>query len=245
MRKTLVYVNISTHHKKRVPVSPFLIRVILNRFYQDTTDLIEINDISRQLEDELCHIKSSYHHEYLSCKYSIPVDELINEEKKIKESIIDIDNVEKELAEFEAIGNSRGKLKYLVNFTTNPETTEQMINNFLAQIPSKYSNYYRLLGPNRIKANGYLEADLRKEWIKVNSEVKIDDDMITKIYNTFEVGKKYGKASIKSTLRNIYQDYNYDKTAKASDLSDYFVLKSTRALEDKTWVNGFEILGRR
>ena len=156
------------------------------------------------------------------------------------------DSVEKELSEFEAIGNTREKLKYLVKYTTEtPGVTEQQINNFLSQIPSKYSDYYYLLGPERIKANGYLEADLRKEWIKVNSEVKIDEGMITRIYNTFNVGEKYGKAKIKSTLKNIYSEFNFDKTAKASDLTDYFVLKSTKAQENGSWVNGFEILGKR
>ena len=69
--------------------------------------------------------------------------------------------------------------------------------------------------------------------------------MISKIYSTFRVGEKYSKSSIKSTLKKIYQDYNFDKTAKASDLSDYFVLKTTSAKENSKWVQGFEILGKR
>jgi len=148
--------------------------------------------------------------------------------------------------EFESIKNTREKLKYLVKFTTETSgITEQMINNFLIQIPGKYTDYYKLLGPDRIKANGYLEADLRREWIKTHSEVKIDEEMIDKIYETFSVGEKYGKASIKSTLKNIYLEYNFNKTAKASDLTDYFVLKNTTVKENGEWVRGFEILGKK
>ena len=158
-----------------------------------------------------------------------------------------LENVDKEVAEFEAIGNVRDKLKYLVKFTTEtPGIAKQQINNFLAQIPEKYERYYTILGPDRIKANGYLEADLRREWVKTNSEIKIDDGMIEKIYSTFEIGKKYDKAKIKTTLKDIYQNYSIDKTAKASDLTDYFVLRTTTVSNnDGKWVSGFEILGKR
>ena len=157
-----------------------------------------------------------------------------------------LENVDKEVAEFEAIGNVRDKLKYLVKFTTEtPGITKQKINNFLAQIPEKYERYYSILGPDRIKANGYLEADLRKEWIKTNTEVKIDEEMISRIYSTFQIGEKYGKASIKSTLKNIYSEFKFEKTAKASDLSNYFVLRTSQLKENGSWVNGFEILGKR
>jgi len=246
LRKTLMYVDISTYHKKKVPISSFLIKAILERIYPNVTDLVEICDIQKELENELCHIKSSYHHEYLSCKYSIPVEELIEVERKIKDSISNPENVDKEVAEFEAIGNTRDKFKYLVKFTTEtPGITKQQINNFLSQIPEKYERYYTILGPDRIKANGYLEADLRKEWIKTNTEVKIDEEMISKIYSTFEIGKKYGKAKIKSTLKDIYSEFKFEKTAKASDLSNYFVLRTSQLKENGSWVNGFEILGKR
>jgi len=155
-------------------------------------------------------------------------------------------DVTKEVNEFNEIGYSTEKLKYLVKFTTETSgITEQHINNFLAQIPTKYGDYYRLLGPDRIRANSFQESKIKAEWIKIHSEVKIDDGMIEKIYSTFRVGEKYGKAKIKSTLKDIYSEFSYDKTAKASDLQDYFVLKATTVSEDSKWVNGFEILGKK
>lgn len=246
LRKTLMYVDISTYHKKKVPISSFLIKAILERVYPNVTDLVEICNIQKELENELCHIKSSYHHEYLSCKYSIPVEELVEVERRIKDSISNPENVDKEVAEFEAIGNVRDKLKYLVKFTTEtPGITKQKINNFLAQIPEKYERYYSILGPDRIKANGYHESYLKKEWIKENSEANIDNGMIEKIYCTFEVGKKYSKAKIKTTLKDIYSNFEFEGVAKASDLTNYFVMKDVKFVEDKKTVHGFEILGKR
>ena len=150
------------------------------------------------------------------------------------------------ITEFENIGSTRDRLRYLVKFAERDDITEQQINNFLAQVPGKYSDYYHLLGPERIKANSYREADLKKEWLKAHSEIEIKDDMIIEIYNTFKVGEKYGKASIKSTLKNIYGKFDFEKSAKASDLTNYFVLKASQ-LKDTSgkWINGFEILGKK
>ena len=166
----------------------------------------------------------------------------IKEEGYVKES----DDASWAVDEFEKLGNVKKKFRFIVKYTTEtPGVTEQQINCFLAQIPAKYSDYYRLLGPDRIKANSYQESRIKEEWIKAHSESKIEDEMIGKIYSTFQIGEKYGKAKIKSMLKDIYASYNYDKTAKASDLTDYFVLKTTSAKEDNKWVPGFEILGKR
>ena len=103
------------------------------------------------------------------------------------------------------------------------------------------------LGPDRIRANGYHEADIRREWKKLTygEEVKIDEKMVLKIYNTFEVGKRYVRSKIKSTLKDIYSEFGYDKTAKASDLFNYFEMKLVSLWINKKTVHGFEILGKR
>jgi len=109
----------------------------------------------------------------------------------------------------------------------------------------KYLDYYYHLGPERIKANGYLEADLRKEWIKLHSEIKVEDGMISKVYSTFNKGERYSNKDIKSTLKDIYSEFSYSKTAKALDLTDYFVVKDVVFQKDSKWVHGLEILGKR
>ena len=156
------------------------------------------------------------------------------------------DEISDVLKEFNNLGKTRDKLKFLVKYTTEtPGVTKQNINSFLAQIPDKYGDYYRLLGPDRIKANGYLEADLRKEWIKLHSEIKIEDGMISRIFGSFSKGERYSNKEIKETLKNIYLEFSHSKTAKASDLTDYFVVKDVVFQKDSKWVHGFEILGKR
>ena len=155
-------------------------------------------------------------------------------------------NISQVVEQFNEVKTTTEKLKFLVKYTTEtPGVTERDIKTFISMIPGKYGDYYYLLGPDRIKANSYHESELRKEWIKMHSEVKVEDEMISEIYNTFSVSKKYGKAEIKQTLRTIYEKFNFEKTAKASDLSEYFIIKSTTLQTSGKWVNGFEILGKR
>lgn len=155
-------------------------------------------------------------------------------------------NISKVVEQFNEVKTTTEKLKFLVKYTTEtPGVTERDIKTFISMIPGKYGDYYYLLGPDRIKANSYHESELRKEWIKMHSEVKVEDEMISEIYSTFSVSKKYGKSEIKQTLKMIYGRYNFERTAKASDLSEYFIIKGIKLLDSGKWVHGFEILGKR
>lgn len=249
LRNVLRYVDVSVYQKRTVEISVNLIQFVLEKFYPEVTDIIEKDKIYRTLEKDLSHIKSSFHYEYISCKFSIPEKEVIDgEKKKIKEKLGKSDiNLQNILSDFYSNKNSRRRFKLLVDYTLTPDRTEQQIKDFLNQLPTKYRDYYLSLGPDRIRANGYHEAKIRKEWKKLihKEETKVSEMMISKIYSIFEVGKKYGKAKIKFILKEVYLEFNYKKTAKASDLYNYFNLKTTSAKEDNKWVPGFEILGKR
>ena len=220
---------------------------IYNNFCDPISDLLERVNKKKEIEKELYLIPESKHISYVSNKYSIPAEEITSGINLLMNNFIKTtDKVYIAIKEFNSLSSVKEKFKYLVMLDSKIENiTEEDINNFLAQIPSKYEDYYRLLGPERIKANSFQESRIKSEWLKIHSGVDVDNGMISKIYETFKVGEKYGKSSIKSTLKEIYLNYNYNKTAKASDLQEYFVLKSTRALEEGVWVNGFEILGKR
>ena len=75
------------------------------------------------------------------------------------------------------------------------------------------------------------------------SVLAFDKDKVKdEVYKTFEVGKAYSKASLKSTLAKLYKSIGYKATAKASDLSVYFELKRTSVSEGGKRVEGFKLL---
>ena len=70
----------------------------------------------------------------------------------------------------------------------------------------------------------------------------IDKKIKEEIYRLFKVGNRYVKADIKSTLKMLYDRLGYQKTAKASDLEEYFELKKIYTPDKK---NGFELLSKK
>ena len=148
--------------------------------------------------------------------------------------------------EFNELGDSNKKLKMLVNVENMEGVTKKDISAFLELIPPKYKNYYIVMGPDFIKAHSCLEAEINREWKKKLSDETKSGDVISEILKLFKIGDKYSKSDIKSMLSELYKKLGYSKTAKATDLEEFFVLKLIKVQDlSKKWVNGFELLGKK
>ena len=144
--------------------------------------------------------------------------------------------------EFNSDNNFIRRMKMYYRLVTEfPDIYKQNIKIFHTIIPTNYQGYMNLLGPERIKANGYIEIDILNEMESVLSVDNIKAEVLMK----FHTGQKYSTKFIKSTLIDIYQNLNIKKTAKASDLNDWFDLRSCKVFnpEINKWENGFEIIG--
>ena len=151
------------------------------------------------------------------------------------------DEVGKKVEEFSGIKTVKDKLKFLVNYASSTE--KRNFDNFLELIPGKYKDYYQIVGPEIITACSYAESEIKKRWRETVSNGEIQDDVVSEIYKTFEVGKRYSKKNIKDTLNDLYQRLGYQKKAKATDLELYYLMKSVYLTADKQ--NGFELIGKR
>lgn len=169
---------------------------------------------------------------YLSVKYSIS-EEVQEELLNPSDNIITKEFIEK----FNESRDFPNKMKLLCE--TDLTDLERGV--LLDQLPLTYKNYYETIGPERCKALGYNKTDLEKEYSDLQFDVsKISDE----VYKTFEVGNKYLRTAIKETLENIYSSLGYNKTPKASDLEQYFELKTcqiTNKLNGKK-EHGFKII---
>jgi hypothetical protein len=148
--------------------------------------------------------------------------------------------------EFLNLGDTSKKLRMLVEAKSRKGITEKDFNSFLEIIPLKFKEYYTIMGPDFIRANKYQEADIRREWKKLKANEEIECDIISEIYNTFEIGKRYSKSKIKSELADLYKKLGYQKTAKATDLEEYYELKGVK-FDDGSgkFVHGFELISKR
>jgi hypothetical protein len=108
-----------------------------------------------------------------------------------------------------------------------------------------YKRFYEAVGPERCRALSYNKTEISREL----KNIKLDrtDIVSEKILTTFLPGDKLTKAEIKNKLANIYSDLGYTKTSKASDLEEYFILRSCLISNPETGKRdaGFEIIGRR
>jgi hypothetical protein len=101
---------------------------------------------------------------------------------------------------------------------------------FLKQLPIAFSNYYNILGPDRIKALAYRSENIKEEYRRLVSNQFVD--IKGKILEAFKVGCRYPKSFIKARLKELYEESNYYKTAKATDLQDYFEIKRCKLYDD-------------
>lgn len=104
------------------------------------------------------------------------------------------------------------------------DLSDEFIQLFLDNLPnSDYAkSYYLQLGKARCKALGYNISRIRKEL----GIMKFDkDNLIAKILLAFKPGDRLTRASIKATLQSIYNRVNYQVTAKASDIENFFEVK--------------------
>lgn len=151
-----------------------------------------------------------------------------------------------ELAEeFNKLGDTTKRLKFLVSISENKTLTDQDIVAFLEMIPPKYKDYYEIVGPEIIRACSCFEHEVKKRWRKETEGDDYNEQVISRMGDLFRIGCKYSKSGIKESLKKLYQELDYKKTAKATDLEILYVMKAIKLQEDGKWVNGFEILGKR
>lgn len=166
---------------------------------------------------------------YVKENYGIELEDFTDEEKKA---------VCEFLGHLSTIKDRREKFKYLCEQSNHPKFSA-----FLDCVPYKrFKEYVIRLGLDACRAMSYNIGDMNK---KLNVESFNKNDIKVKVFELFEVGKSYSKASIKSILSDLYKELDYKATAKASDLEEYFEIKRCFMPEGDKRVNGFKILGKK
>ena len=119
--------------------------------------------------------------------------------------------------------------------------TEAELGVVLDQIPLTYKNYYTTLGPDRLRALGYNDSLILKEY---QATLFNKDDLKKEIFKLYQEGQKYSRNLVKETLQDLYDRVGYTKKAKASDLEEYFETKECKVLNKETgkYDRGYELI---
>ena len=152
--------------------------------------------------------------------------------------------IQKILQEFEEQQYFTGKMKYLYSIHMDEDVAKQVLDNIY---DTRYSKYYWTISASRAGTLSYQKGNLEKEYqsiINPKDTSYIENEVKQKILSIFNLRTKYLKSDIKETLRKIYEEAKYDKTPKASDLEEYFELRSCQIKNKETGKkdHGFEII---
>jgi len=116
---------------------------------------------------------------------------------------------------------------------------------FVSRLPMEFRNYLTILGKDKIKALSYQKSKLEAEYNIVKSNSSITKSMRDVIYEKFTIGEKYTLKEIKESLGNIYKEFGYKATPKATDLERYFETKPCRIMKKGVISNCLGLIKRK
>lgn len=134
------------------------------------------------------------------------------------------------LDKYNSLTEARKKLTLLCECSLSGDLSSEAINIILSQIPdSDYiKSYYKSLGPQRLKALGYIRSNIEKELGIVTFSWEL---LMDSIYSEFKENEKYSLSSLKIKLSSLYKSINYTKTPKASDIENWFEIRKIKLYE--------------
>lgn len=132
------------------------------------------------------------------------------------------------------------KMQYIYERGMSNELAKVVLDNIG---DTDFSKYYWTISPARAKALKYRKGNLEAEYNLLKGIRSVD----SLIFDAFVVGQKYSKSNAKSMLQKIYDSLSLRKTAKASDLSDYFDISECKVVNQESGKRdaGFEIIKKK
>lgn len=113
---------------------------------------------------------------------------------------------------------------------------------------SKEINRFFATEDIKVKENGkfvrgkILRDGLLYDWGD-DSVIKDNDTFLNRLKRRFNPGDRIPCNVIKNWLGTIYHDFKYTRTPKATDISDWFIIKEVELSEQGQRIRGYEIIG--
>ena len=148
--------------------------------------------------------------------------------------------LEKELGEFySAFLNDNDTARKMKLFCDYFDTHLDDVANMgkLNKIPAEYKQYYKVLGTEVIKKQAYILSRIKPVYEAVIQKNTIQE----KIDGKFSVGKQYTKSEIKEAFKAVYSELGLKKSAKATDIEEFYEVKTSTRREGKQITNCFTI----
>ena len=140
---------------------------------------------------------------------------------------------------FYSIGDFRDKMRLYCEFRDKFMGNKEISLSLHYKIEDpRFENYYNYYGTDGCRAVSYKDKPLREG---IQNKLK-QDPLSSIIYQIFQVQQRYTLKEIKERLGEIYTTLGISKTPKASDLEEYFDVKSILINNIDKRQKGYELL---
>ena len=141
------------------------------------------------------------------------------------------------IIEFNQDKNFERRMKLYCEFLDKYPNFQELLKTD-SRIPRDFSLYYSILGSAKIRSVSYIESNIRN----IIDQILKKDNISGIVLHSFLIGNKYTKKYIKEKLQEIYDKQGIKRSAKASDLDNYFIIRRSIITENKKKIEGFEII---
>ena len=206
---------VSISKNTNLPVYNYLIEISNERAWEVS---------QKDYQDKISVTKSLYEAGYINTEYE-------SEEDRIVSDFLDNN--------FYGTGRFEEQMRMYCEFCDLYKDNQDIMSSLDHKIKdSKYKGFYTFYGTKGCSSRKYQESDLIRGF---KNDLK-GDKLASLVYSNFKTGGRYTMKEVKQKLHEIYDLLGISKTAKATDLGNYFNLQRTRlTLPDKTVVNGFRL----
>lgn len=162
------------------------------------------------------------------------IDRIYDADSEEAKNVIQVNRF---FAEYDELTTYRDRIMMFCN----TEMTEPVRDLILSKLDDKMKSYLSLdLG--RLKAVGYQPDRVDRELgIRAFNPVSLKDA----IYQEFSVGDKIPRSDLKEKLKNLYTKLGYQKTAKSSDIQEWFEVRPCQRREGNQTTNLYELLSKK
>ena len=135
----------------------------------------------------------------------------------------------------------RARMKMYCEFRDMFKDNQYVMDSLLHRVVDpRFHQYYNYYGTEGCRARNYQDSELKAGWEDSTKESKL----ASMIYSKFKEGDRIVMTDAKKALKEFYSNLSMNKTAKGTDLGEYFELSKTHVTIDGITKHGFK-LGRR
>ena len=137
--------------------------------------------------------------------------------------------------EFKKCRNQKEQLRFLCT----QEISDAAKSSILDLVPEYMRKFYLMIGPERCRALGYDYSKLKDECNMMTFDTSLLRD---RIYEEFFVDDIILKSELKQRIARIYEDLEYKRSPKATDIEDWFVVKRATIPVDGKHKEAFKLI---